>query len=324
MERDGRMSDSSQVTVLRRMTGGQPGATAESPQTWSRALRLALTKAAQDSVKLSLTVMGIGDEVHELDALLETLGDDLMLIGLERSGQLTGVIGLDTQMRAALLEIQTVGNLIGAPAEQRSATGTDVMMSIMMLEPFLSSLPAAMTGTECDGWLDDLHLGDRFADARAVGLSLNDGSYRALRVNVDLGVAERQGQVIIALPVAAEIDKAAPAIVESPDWAATFYDAVCGAPGQLDALLHRMTIPLGQARNLAVGQVLPLTGCTVNSVRLQTHDGQVVAHAKLGQFGGMRAVRVEAAPAPHLLDLPHAPSGDETSSQPALTATSPV
>ncbi|MEJ6402564.1 FliM/FliN family flagellar motor C-terminal domain-containing protein [Yoonia sp. 2307UL14-13] len=318
------MSDSSQIAILRRMTGSQAVAVADPPQTWSRALRLALTKAAQDSADLSLTIMAIGDEVHELDALLDTLGSDLMLIGLERCGQPVGVIGLDVQMRAALLEMQTIGKLIGAAAETRAATGTDLMMSATMLNPFLAALPAAMAGTECDGWLHDLTLGDRFGDARAAGLSLDDGNYRALRINVDLGVADRHGQIVMALPVVTQTEEPAPNIIESPDWAVTFHDAVCGAPGQLDALLHRMTVPLGQARNLAVGQVLPLRGCTVNSVRLQTHDGQVVAQAKLGQFGGMRAVRIEAAPAPHLLDLPQPSVGDEAPIQHALPATSPV
>ena len=48
---------------------------------------------------------------------------------------------------------------------------------------------------------------------------------------------------------------------------------------------------------------MPLPGCTVSSVRLLSPDGQVVAQAKLGQVGGYRAVRLEAAPPPELSDL---------------------
>ena len=64
---------------------------------------------------------------------------------------------------------------------------------------------------------------------------------------------------------------------------------VSAAPASLDALLHRFKMHIGAAQSLEVGQVLPLPGCTVNSVRLLAPDGKVVAQAKLGQVGGMRA-----------------------------------
>jgi len=62
-------------------------------------------------------------------------------------------------------------------------------------------------------------------------------------------------------------------------------------------------MPLFQAENLAVGQVIPLPGCTVSSVKLLARDGRKVATARLGQSGGMRAVRVEAAPHLQMEDM---------------------
>ena len=89
----------------------------------------------------------------------------------------------------------------------------------------------------------------------------------------------------------------------SVDWDTEFHDAVAEAPLALEAELHRFSLPLHHAHNLKVGEVLPLPGCTVSSVKLRGLDGQVVRQAKLGQSGGKRAIRIEAAPLPEMCDL---------------------
>ncbi len=300
--------------ILRRMTGRQAGDAAEMPLTSSRAVRLALTKAANDTIGLVLTVIGMGEETQPLDDLLGGLDDNLMLIGLQRDGKLVGLTALDMQLRAAMLEMQTTGRLIAAKAEERPATRTDKSMCDPVLSAFLSAFPTVTVGTEFDGWADGVGLGDRIDSSRAAGLMLADQDYRILRLSIDLGVAERQGQMLIALPLSKPQPMAETAPSENADWATLFQAAVADAPGELDALLHRLKMPLSEAQNLQVGQVLPLLGCTVNSVRLLSQDGQKVAQAKLGQLGGMRAVRVEPAPLPQLHDL----SGAARSAMPAL------
>ena len=62
-------------------------------------------------------------------------------------------------------------------------------------------------------------------------------------------------------------------------------------------------MPIAQAQTLRVGQVLPLSGCTVHSVRMVSADGRDVGAAKLGQSGGMRAIRIETAPPADMMDL---------------------
>ena len=54
----------------------------------------------------------------------------------------------------------------------------------------------------------------------------------------------------------------------------------------------------------AVGDVLPLSGATVGSVRLFAPDDVMVGKARLGQSAGMRAVRIQAPPEPELRDIP--------------------
>ncbi|MFA8444244.1 FliM/FliN family flagellar motor switch protein [Yoonia sp.] len=297
------MTESTQVTLLRRMTRPQGQEATVNPLTSSRAVRLALTKAANDTVGLVLTVQSVAEETTDLDDMLGSLADDLMLVALQHADHLVGLIALDLEMRAAVLEMETMGAVLAQPAEQRVPTRTDKMLCDPLVAAFLAAFPAAVAGTALEGWMDGVTPGDRVENGRAAGLILADCTYRIVRLSVDLGVADRQGQVVMVLPVVQEVTETVVAPQDAVDWDATFQDAVSHAPACLTALLHRFPVSLATAQGLQVGSVLPLPGCTVHSVRLLSSDGTGVAQAKLGQVGGYRAVRLEAAPALQLTDL---------------------
>ena len=297
------MTTGTQATLLRRMTRPQGQVVAENPLTSSRAVRLALTKAANDTAGLVLTVQSVAEEVTTLDDMLATLGDDLMLVGLDRDDALAGLIALDMEMRAAVLEMETMGAVLARPAETRAPTRTDQMLCDPLLRNFLVAFPGAVIGTPLEGWMDGATTGEKLDSARAAGLILTDCAYRIVRMSVDLGVADRRAMLVIVLPLVEEA--AVPEVAPPPpiDWQQIFRENVHNAPASLQALLYRAPISLATAQSLQVGSVLPLLGCSVNSVRLLSPDGQVVAQAKLGQIGGYRAVRLEAAPAPQLSEL---------------------
>ncbi|WP_108816123.1 FliM/FliN family flagellar motor switch protein [Loktanella sp. Alg231-35] len=298
------MTDTTQATLLRRMIRPQTDEGADNPLTSSRAARLALTKSADSAIGLVLTVTSGAEETATLDDMLGALSDDLLLIGLGRAGTREGLVSVDLQLRAAIVEMQTVGALIDQPATDRAPTLTDCILSEPLLTTFLTAFPAAVIGTPLEGWADGVELDDRFKGVRSAGLMLTDCKYRIVRMNVDLGVAERQGQIVIALPL---VETAAPEVAVDPDpvdWDATFLDTVQAAPATLEAQLHRFTVPLATIQGLTVNQVLPLPGCTVDTVQLRAVDGgATVAVAKLGQLGGMRAVRLQPAPPPQLTEF---------------------
>lgn len=291
------------ISILRRMTGQRIEEVAQSPLTSSRAVKMALTKAAQDTVGLNLSVKLVEETVQSLDQMLAGLADDLMLVELQRQGRSVGLIAFDMQMRAAVLEKQTVGQLAKQPAQERAATGTDKRMCDPLLTGFLQALPQAVVGTEFEGWLSAVSHHKMIAGSRAAGLVLDDRDYRVLRLIVDLGVADREGVVLLALPLSSNEEQPAEHVIDLVDWDTAFHDAVSGASAVFDAVLHRFTIPLSQAEMLHVGQVLPLTGCTVSSVQLIALDGRVVRQARLGQLGGKRAVRIQQAAPPQMDDL---------------------
>jgi flagellar motor switch protein FliM len=192
--------------------------------------------------------------------------------------------------------MQTMGRLSAQPAPARRATMTDKIMCDAFLAAFLAGLPVAVAGTSYDGWVSDVGLADLWADRRAAGLHLPDLPYRVLRMTIDLTGTDRQGALVLALPlVSAPVAQTAPAKTPEPaDWPQNFGAVVQTAPACLIARLHQFSLPLAQIQGWQVGQVLPLPGCTVNSVRLIALDGRQVGQAKLGQLAGKRAIRIEA------------------------------
>jgi len=298
------MTETTHATILRRMTRAHDGGVAENPLTSSRAVRLALTKAANDAAGLVLAVSSVAEDVKPLDAVLEALSDGLMLVGLHRLGRLVGLIALDIELRGAVLEVETMGVLSSEAADPREPTQTDKVMCDPLLAQFLSAFPDAVRGTPLDGWGDDITHDARIADARAAGLLLDDVHYRSVQMVVQLGETDRQGTLIMVLPDV-EVASAPPRPVAAApsNWTTDFPNVVQDASASLTALLHRFSIPLAKAQQFEVGTLLPLQGCRVSSVKLIATDEKVVAQAKLGQSSGMRAVRVEPAPLPELHEL---------------------
>ena len=298
------MADGLETTILRRMAGMVASGSDPDPLTSSRAVRLVLAKVAQDCAGLPLAVSSVAEDIDDLDGMLAGLSNDLMLVGVHRDSDLVGLLGVDMELRAAVLEIATTGALLAQPAETRNPTGTDRLLCDPLLKGFLEGFPQAVRGTAYDHWADGVTAGDRLPDTRVAGLTLHDDRYRTVQMTVQLGQTDRQGMLLLALPLPRKpTEDVVPAAAPRHDWADAFRAVVESAPATLDAQLHRFTLPLSALQELRVGTVLPLDGCSVASVRLRGGDGRVVARARLGQSGGMRAIRIEAPPAPDLHEL---------------------
>jgi flagellar motor switch protein FliM len=310
--------------VLRRMASPPPPAPEDVPITSSRAIRLAITRAADKTHGFSLSVSSLREEVLSLDGLLEALEPSLMLIGMKSDDRVAGLAALDLNMRAAVIEVQTIGNVLEAAPEERAPTGTDARMAEPIVSAFLTHLQATATRTALDGWGLGFEVGDRIETTRAAGLILDDGQYRLIRLTLDLGIGDRQAEMTIALPSRDEDRGKVMEPEVTGDWESRFRTVVDGSPAHLDAVLHRFKLQLQQAENLTVGQILPLPGCTVSSVKLMAKDGRKVATARLGQSGGMRAVRIEAAPQLNMSEMDYIKEEMELGGLPALDATRPI
>ena len=317
------MANDTHTSILRRMTSPQTDEVAQSPLTTSRAVRMAMRKAAHETLGLVVSVTEVEETVQPLDDMLAGLADELMMVALRRQSRDVGLIALDMQMRAAVVELQTAGQVSERAPDIRVATSTDKQMNDPLLQAFLQDLSLSVAGTEFEGWLDGLSHHDIVRDIRAAALLLEDRDYRILRMNVDLGVEGRAGSVVIALPLSSVVVPPEAPIPAKVAWNPAFHQSVSIAPSVFDVELHRFRISLAEAEALQVGQVLPLPGCTVSSARLVALDGKVTLPAKLGQIGGKRAVRIEQAPSETMADLAAIPADAPMQAAPPIDVPMP-
>jgi flagellar motor switch protein FliM len=301
------MTEATTLTVMQRLARARPVAAPDAavPVTPSRALRLALARAAESSVGLQITVQGISEIVLSLDDLLATLDDALLLIGLGDGGVPVGLAGIDLQARAAVIEMQTTGRLRPVSADPRPVTGTDAALVTPWVSAFLQELVLTTPGTPLEGWASGYVAGQIVAGKRAAGMTLSELDYRLVRLTLDFGMGERRGQMLVALPVS-RIPAPAPPALPKAEWADLLRNVVMSAPSDLHVVLHRMRLSIGAVERLEVGQILSLPGVTVQSVRVEGSNSRLVARARLGQVSGMRAARIETAVVPELSELGHA------------------
>ncbi len=306
------MNDEAPRTVLQKMTHRQRAVAPDVPLTASRAVTLAVTRAAQTSVSMTLNVSSIREEMVELDGLLAQLSDDVLIVGVGDGTVVQGLLVCDSVLCNAAVEVQTTGRLSGRKEDPRRITRADAAL----IEPFFDGLLQELTKTTprtvLDGWADQVTLMKRLSGPRAAGFVLSDQVYRLMKVTIGLGGGDQQTDVMIALPPHAAVPIAPPKeAAPKGNWAKDFPEAVLAAPACLDAVLHTFEMPLSAATRLEVGQMLPLYGCTVGTVRLVAPDGRSVAKARLGQVAGQIAVRIEEGAKLDLRELPPQPIAEK-------------
>jgi flagellar motor switch protein FliM len=285
------MTGGQSESVLRRLA--QAARPAEPAVTPARALRMAMIRAAERSSGLALGIVSVTDETASLDGLLRAIEPDLMLISLARDSLVSGLVGVDLELRTALIEVQTMGRLGRQAAESRPITATDAALSLPLIAALIAELSQDTGETDAASWASGHHPEGRINSLRAAEMMLPDAEYRLVRIAVALGSGDRRGALLLAIATARTAT--AGTATTGPRFADALRANVMAAQAELNAVLHRLHLPLFTAEGLAVGQVLSLPGVTVTSVRLEGPDGRMVGRGRLGQSAGLRAIRMEAA-----------------------------
>ncbi|EAR50209.1 possible flagellar switch protein FliM [Oceanicola granulosus HTCC2516] len=294
--------------------GGE--AAASGVVTPARALRLAFARAVERVAGAQVAVVAVSEAALVLDEVVARLGTDDLVLALAGAEGVSGLAALDPELRSALVECQTTGAVSPEPAPERPVSVADAALTRPVVDAFLEELLAAAAPTALAGWGEGVATAGRLDGARGAGLSLAEAGYRLVALTVDLGAGTREGRLLVALPA-----REAPAPTAS-DWSGQFARAVQAAPAELRAVLHRFELPLERAEALAPGQVLPLEGVTVASVRLEGAERALVGHARLGQSAGLKAIRLGPPPRPELTERSPAlpPAGADDRTQPEAGA----
>ncbi|AVO36288.2 FliM/FliN family flagellar motor switch protein [Pukyongiella litopenaei] len=307
-------------TVLRhKLASGREDANGARPGARSalRALRLAIARAAEEVLDLRLSVIGATQWRGASDGLDGRLGGNPLLIMLDGPGGAPGAVALDPGLVTALIQHQTMGRVIGGDAPDRIFTATDAALAEPLIAAVMSRLPdladdardrACLTGFRPGVWVDS---------AESLALALDGCDCRLFEMKLDLAGGAGQGALSLVLPEADTRQGSDPAETDRADMAT----ALGAARADLTAVLCRMRMPLDALRRLAPGDLLPLAGYRLDRTGLYGIDGQLVASGRLGQAGGVRAIRIGA---PSMQDAEPVPYGPGKIGAPARHPDQPV
>lgn len=274
---------------------GGPGA--------DRCWRLALARAARDHLKTALEVPTLSLSRVGLAEVLEVPPDRALLAVLEGPGEGLGVLSIAPEILQAMVETLTIGRVAAGAATSRKPTRTDAAMIAPMIDAALCDLEDGLAQEADLVWAGGWRYASFLDDPRPLGLMLEDFGYRLLRAEVDLGHGARKGTITLALPAEgrgrlptrASTKPARDDAQTQRAFAEALAEEVEGAECRLDAVLARLCLSLSRVVGLAVGDVLPLSGASLERVSIEGIDGRKMSEGKLGQNRGMRALRLGAA-----------------------------
>lgn len=270
---------------------GGPGA--------DRGWRIALARAARDHLKLPLEVLELTLSRAGLAELLELPPERALLVVLEGPGEGLGVLSIAPEVLHAMGEALTVGKLSASAPVSRRPTRTDAAMIAPMLDAALIDLEASLMQEADLIWAGGWRYSSFIEDPRPLGLLLEDIPYRVLQAEVDLGLGQRKGSILLALP--AEGKAEAPNRSSRPVkdqaqsqklFSAALAEEIEAAEARLEAVLARVSLPLSRVASLAVGDIVAMANASLDRVSLEGLDGRKLVEGKLGQNRGMRALRL--------------------------------
>lgn len=257
----------------------------------SRALRLAVEKAADEDLSIAMRVGAIGRSLEDHGGLLDMVADGGLLLLLDGPSGALGLMTVDAATLTSLIEMQTTGMITTRPAPSRLLTRTDAVLVAPLVDSILRRTAQHLADHPDSHWTRGYRFGAMIEDRRSLGLALVAPDYHVLQIPLDIGQGARTGELVLALPVCerpAE-QEGRPALVKaSPELRARVLDA----PACLQAVLCRLSLPLSQMDQLGAGMLLPLPPDVLRDITLEA-GGRVVAKAQLGKLQGMRALRIK-------------------------------
>jgi len=286
----------------------------------SKALRLAVSKAADGLLGLAVTVSTVEQVKLPQTAIESDIGGTGLLILLDGADGRRGAAMMDQTFLSALIEVQTIGYVRKAQVQDRPLTRTDAAIAAPLIDEMLRLFDVHMAETSAAYTPVEFRFGDMIEETRALALALEQPDYDRFRITADLGQGAKTGVLDILLP---KVPPPAPDLTEGLEGAEnsdTLQGSAMNAPVVLNAVMARISMPLDQVCGLTQGQVLTVAYEAISDLQLLGADNHLVAKVKLGQMNGWRAVRL-LGPDGRPDDVPHV-IGPAPADQPQTVPTS--
>lgn len=284
--------------ILRRKLRAERAEPEEQVMSPARAARMALARAADQSIGLPLRVGSIRQSRLDLADVLSLIEDSWALFPLVHDDGSIGGICLDPRTVFALVEQQTMGRLRASfDAGARDLTRTDKALMRPWIDMFLRQFDSMLDGAPTAFWTQGYHCDDPVANRHMLALGFDAQDYRLFDVSLEFVGTERHGAVTLILPIKSK--RAPPS--KAPRGAArsekgdrpNLQMAALPAQVELDAILCRVKLPLADVRQLRAGKTLTVRRDAMQTASLVDPMGKTAIPVHLGQLHGARAVRIK-------------------------------
>lgn len=285
------MSITGSSSVLQRKMEAGRDAPTSNGRSAAAALRIALARAADDLFDLAISVIGLNQGRVALDELGIHLQDDRLLVLLDGPDGQLGIATFDRSFLVALIQQQTMGRLTGTQPDDRPFTSTDASLTAPLIDAMVERA-AVLADKPLDvKCLSGFRFGARAEDARSVKLAIDADQFRVFNLTVEFDIGPQQGALCLLLPEPAEMFTPSAdggAANKGPNMA----EAAELARADFSAVICTMKVALADLSAMKPGDVLPLKQDNLDRTDLVSISGQRVAAGRLGQIGGMRALRL--------------------------------
>ncbi|WP_299898746.1 FliM/FliN family flagellar motor C-terminal domain-containing protein [uncultured Ruegeria sp.] len=282
------MSQTVSAALARKLSVGRKDL-GDRPRSVLRALRLGFARAASDRLNLPLAVIGAKQASGSQDDLVESVGQDWLLLVFDgQEGR--AAICLNPHVVSAIVQTQTIGEVLPGGPEPRVFTDTDAAMAAPFIESALTLSAGLIVAADEQICLTGYELAARSEDARGLSLAMSADAHHVFDLTVDLANGVQQGQISIFLPDHPAAPDKVDEVTETAGPRIALSSGVVRA--ELNAVLCRMSLPLSDLSTIQPGSVLPLHGARLDRTEILTIGRTPTGIGRLGQCGGLRAVRL--------------------------------
>ncbi|MFW8634210.1 FliM/FliN family flagellar motor C-terminal domain-containing protein [Cribrihabitans pelagius] len=282
--------NSGQSVLARKLSAAKDGIGAASSSLTLKALRRSVARAAIDLCELPVVVLAARQANRMPEDLAEHLSDKDLLVVLDGPAGRIGAATMDAPTVTALIQKQTIGQVMGKAPAERHYTPTDAAMTAEFLEKLFAKAVAMLEGQSDEAIFSGYSFGAQVEDVRTLVLGLEAEDYRVIEMNLDLANGAMQGQMKLILPEPTpdDLQDGANGSGTGPSLGRN----LGSMRAELSAVLCKMRVPLSTFTGLKTGDVLPLDQAYLYETDLLTIGGQPVAQGRLGQMNGARAIRL--------------------------------
>ncbi|MGB0914074.1 MAG: flagellar motor switch protein FliM, partial [Phaeobacter italicus] len=242
--------------IARKLAATKEGKGALTSSLTLKALRRSIARAAADLCDLPVAVLAARQANRVPEDLAAHLSDKHLLVVLDGPAGRIGAATLDAPLVTALIQQQTMGQVLGKAPSERHYTPTDAAMVADFLERTFGKVVSMLSGQKDEVIFSGYRFGAQVENVRSLVLGLEAEDYRLIDLTVDLACGAMQGNMTLILPepTAEDLGKANGSQHAGPSLGSNL-----GAMrAELQAVLCKMRVPANAFTSLAKGDLLPL------------------------------------------------------------------